>query len=597
MDDDERFEDIIHRARRWYAVDEKPEFVQEKKGISCGSRKEVLLPDPEGNFPTDPDAPRTEIIAEEWNQKFFYWTMLVDGELCIVKPYGRAREKVPYQRWRGIRYAGFRNGFADQNLAFNLPAPQSSRSSARSPPIDLEVFGPRVFDSNASSSFSNGYEPSPELPGRNYGSNSSDTDSSDLSDHHGRKRRRASMSNNTPNKRKKYAHDPEVDGLEPSVQSMVDEARQYYHSEKPPFLQSAKGVRGTDSKLAYFIGTDGKETRKLITIEKRAWSEKEIFWVAWIQGEQKILHHRKGGVGGSSFYLWQGPQLETDRQQLVARPLTTIEYNCLNLTAASPSLERDNQHTSRLDELSSAIGHGPPRAKPMPQGFQPDKIRPVVASESRSASVGERSNAIDGNATAETEVPFSTTDNNTMNKQPAGNEQGSSSTSMANGQDTPARLSSRSCTECRRKKIRCDRSLPKCGRCQKARAECSYVGKGSRAKAQRTANAAPSHLVNELRADQLHEAGSRSNIPSRPNDHRNVGSDTPSFTANKQMRAKMDDILSEEGDLRAELELHKELKGIRKLDEEEISRQIEIYKRLDAIKVQKKAMTFDHDIH
>lgn len=370
----------LESARWFYELNAtKPPFVQEKRMVRDGERKEVILPTVHGALPDNPDAPRGQITARvlPWDENFIYWTMDVGRETCIVKPVGRVGRRAAYRRWLGVGMKNIRDGFGQDNMAFTispsvLPARslENDRADLENDRADLENdltdLGNDLADP-ANESDDSSFITTTEAPNTSLLQDS-------MVDAPNRKRTRTASRVEIP----KVSHGSII--LEHAIQQMLENDHQYYNNKgvRPPFVSCLKNIKTAAIVNAYLVGKDGKETREIVTIKQVEWKPGEIYWLADIRNEQQVLARLPGGRNGSRFFKWRGHSMKVDSSRIVAIPLSEAEVKAMTPEATASTgrtrLSRttvNNSEAPHDDLISSEKG------RCLPKGFRPAfSVRP-----------------------------------------------------------------------------------------------------------------------------------------------------------------------------------------------------------------------------
>lgn len=257
----------------------KPSFAQERRGIEDGDLKEVVLAEPDGKNPgSSPSVPRPVLTATRWDAKYFLWVLDRGAEKFIMKAVGGT-----FRRCLGID-GNKKALYEKRNFAWPVPDPPHPDPPPRhptSPTIpDSDPGVPEHFMNR--SPFQYHETELPIMP---------------------RKGQRSHEHNGDSSSKIPAAVVPVPQTS--SIQDTIQQDRAYYESRNgwPPYVKKASKHRRFVAVLA---DQDENPSEHQIHVEARQWSDGHQYWIANIDGQERIVNLCSGGRGGWRLRLWLG---------------------------------------------------------------------------------------------------------------------------------------------------------------------------------------------------------------------------------------------------------------------------------------------------
>ncbi|KAL8912121.1 MAG: hypothetical protein Q9171_002837 [Xanthocarpia ochracea] len=288
------YDDLISQARM-LCPKSKPPFAEKRHGIEDGDLLEVVLAGADGKFPgSSPSVPREVFTARGWDEKHYFWILDRGVEKFIMRSSEGA-----YRRCLGINEN--MRAICEKNIfAYPIPDPSSRPSSPTVPNSDLDI--PEHF-----------------------------MDQSPFKATTSRKRR---LSHNQGSDSGRKPSAPLRPFPQDSTnQEIVEKDRLYYDekNKRPPYV---KKTTVQSQFVAMLADQNERRTKQQLEVNARQWSDGLQYWVADVDGHERIVDKCIGGGGGYTLRLWLGYE---KHEQGIIGPIVGF-----------PSLQSERDHSGQF---------------------------------------------------------------------------------------------------------------------------------------------------------------------------------------------------------------------------------------------------------
>ena len=277
----------------------KPPFTRKRRGIEDGDLVEVVLAGADGKFPgSSPSIPREVFTARGWDEEHYFWVLDRGVEKFIMKAYEGA-----YRRYHGVNEN--MRAICEKNIfAYSVPDPSSRPNSPTVPNSDLDI--PEHF-----------------------------MDQSPFKATTSRKRRLSHNQGSDSARKLSAPIRPFPQGS--TNQEIVEKDRLYYDqkNKRPPYV---KNTTVQTQFVAVLTDQNERRTEQQFEVKAQEWSEGLQYWVADIDGHERIVNKCIGGGGGYTLRLWLGHEKH--------------EQGIIGEIVGFPPLQRERDHSRQIARKS-----------------------------------------------------------------------------------------------------------------------------------------------------------------------------------------------------------------------------------------------------